>query len=111
MAQKPTAQPMTIAAADAKRRLSELLGRVAFGGETITITRRGKAMAKLVPVEAAKKPWSVYDIKPIDDDSFFATIDQIVADRGKPSQREIPFVGPEWDDAPRTHGRKRKRSR
>lgn len=36
--------------AEAKQHLSDLLGRVAYGKETITITRRGKPMAKLVPV-------------------------------------------------------------
>ncbi len=36
--------------AEAKKRFSDLLGRVAYGGETILITRRGKPMAKLVPL-------------------------------------------------------------
>ncbi len=36
--------------AEAKKRFSDLLGRVAFGGETFLITRRGKPMAKLVPL-------------------------------------------------------------
>ncbi len=40
--------------AEAKRRFSDLLGRVADGGETILITRRGKPMAKLVPVAQAE---------------------------------------------------------
>ena len=35
---------------EAKTRLSQLLERVA-AGETITITNRGKAVARLVPVE------------------------------------------------------------
>ena len=35
--------------AEAKRRLSDLLGRVAYGGETVLITRWGRPMAKLVP--------------------------------------------------------------
>ncbi len=41
--------------AEAKKRLSDLLGRVAEGGETILITRRGKPMAKLVPVVQAER--------------------------------------------------------
>ena len=40
--------------AEAKKRFSDLLGRVAYGGETIVITRRGKPMAKLVPTGAAE---------------------------------------------------------
>jgi prevent-host-death family protein len=35
--------------AEAKKRLSDLLGRVAYGGETVLITRRGRPMARLVP--------------------------------------------------------------
>ncbi len=45
--------------AEAKKRFSDLLGRVAFGGETILITRRGNPMAKLVPLvdkEAESSP-------------------------------------------------------
>ncbi len=38
--------------AEAKKQFSDLLGRVAYGGETIVITRRGKPMAKLVPPDA-----------------------------------------------------------
>ncbi len=37
--------------AEAKKRLSELLGRVAFGKQHILITKRGKPMARLVPAE------------------------------------------------------------
>lgn len=39
--------------AEAKKHFSDLLGRVAYGGEIILITRRGKPMAKLVPAEDA----------------------------------------------------------
>jgi len=72
-----------VSVAEAKKHLSELLGRVAFGKEQIVITKRGKPMARLVPTEekikhlAEAKGW-------LDEgDSFFETIDQIVQDRGK----------------------------
>lgn len=39
---------------DAKARLSELVAEVAKGGEVV-ITRRGKAVARLVPPEAPRK--------------------------------------------------------
>ncbi|MEK6371064.1 MAG: type II toxin-antitoxin system Phd/YefM family antitoxin [Acidobacteriota bacterium] len=39
----------TINVAEAKKRLSTLLGRVAFDKETILIMRRGRPMARLVP--------------------------------------------------------------
>jgi prevent-host-death family protein len=42
----------TFGAFDAKTHFSQLLERVA-GGETITITRHGMPVAKLVPVDAA----------------------------------------------------------
>jgi prevent-host-death family protein len=41
--------------ADAKAHLSELLDRVEHG-ESITITRRGKAVARLTAVPGPKKP-------------------------------------------------------
>jgi len=41
----------SVSVAAAKTHLSELLGRVAYGGETVVITRRGRPMAKLVPAE------------------------------------------------------------
>lgn len=41
--------------ADAKARLSELINAVT-AGETIEITRRGRAVAKLVPTETPRKP-------------------------------------------------------
>jgi prevent-host-death family protein len=40
---------------DAKARLSELVER-AQGGEEVTITRRGKPVAKIVSIETPRKP-------------------------------------------------------
>jgi prevent-host-death family protein len=44
--------------ADAKARLSELIDR-AEAGETVSITRRGKPVARLVAEEQPKKPIDV----------------------------------------------------
>jgi prevent-host-death family protein len=69
--------------ADAKRHLSECLARVAFGGETILITRRGRPMARLVPVNAegdAGRPAGIRGWLD-DDDPFFDIVDDIVAQR------------------------------
>lgn len=41
----------TVGSFEAKTKLAELLDKVE-AGETVTITRRGKAVAKLVPVSA-----------------------------------------------------------
>jgi prevent-host-death family protein len=69
--------------ADAKRHFADLLGRVAYGGETIIITRRGKPMARLVPVDSDTAAPHVADAQGWleEEDPFFTTIDTIVADR------------------------------
>ena len=36
--------------AEAREKLSELINRAAFGGERLTLTRRGKALAAIVPI-------------------------------------------------------------
>lgn len=46
---------VSVALADAKARLSELVARVE-AGETVSITRRGKAVARLVAEEQPKRP-------------------------------------------------------
>jgi prevent-host-death family protein len=77
------AKTTSINVAEAKRHFADLLGRVAYGGETITITRRGKPMARLVPVDTEAIVRHIADVQGWleDDDAFFKTIDTIVADR------------------------------
>jgi prevent-host-death family protein len=76
--------------AEAKKHLSELLGRVAFGKEHILITKRGKPMARLVPAEeeikhlAEAKGWLDKG------DDFFAAIDHIVQIRSQHLPRVMP---------------------
>ena len=67
--------------AEAKKQFSDLLGRVAYGGETVLITRRGKPMARLVPPDAASEPDHLANVGGWldDDDPFFAEIDSITA--------------------------------
>jgi prevent-host-death family protein len=78
----------SINVAEAKRHLADLLGRVAYGGETITITRRGKPMAKLVPVDTEGTALHVADAQGWLDDNnrFFAVMDTLVTER----QTHIP---------------------
>ena len=45
----------TVNVAEAKARLSEILAQVEDGGEVL-ITRRGHPIARLSPVESARKP-------------------------------------------------------
>lgn len=47
---------MEYSVAEAKKHFSELLSRVAFGGERITIAKRGKPLAMLVPPAAEPGP-------------------------------------------------------
>lgn len=77
--------------AEAKRRFSDLLGRVAYGGETVVITRRGRPMAKLVPHRGTDEDESLAAVRGwlADDDPFFNRIDSIVADRARHRPRVI----------------------
>lgn len=67
----------------------ELLGRVAYGGEQIVITKRGKPLARLVP--AIEEPGHLADAKGWldDEDDFFKNISQIVEDRDEHIHRAI----------------------
>jgi prevent-host-death family protein len=47
---------LTIAASDFKARCLRILEEVAEHGDTVVITKRGKALAKLVPLDAERKP-------------------------------------------------------
>ncbi|MCX7962527.1 MAG: type II toxin-antitoxin system prevent-host-death family antitoxin [Burkholderiales bacterium] len=46
---------LTVGAFEAKTKLAELLDKVE-AGEVVTITRRGRAVARLVPVPAEDRP-------------------------------------------------------
>ena len=72
----------------AKRDFSELLGRVAVGRETFTITRHGKPMAVLAPTTPAEglqslKGWLE------NDDPFFGDIQHIIRERKKHKIRRL----------------------
>jgi prevent-host-death family protein len=71
-----------VSVADAKKSLSQLLGRVAYAQESITILKRGRPMARLVPVTDRRRS-SLADVKGWLDpkDPFFAIMDQILTAR------------------------------
>lgn len=71
-----------VSVAEAKRSLSELLSRVAYRGESIVIAKRGKPVARLVPVTSSRRK-SLADVRGwLDDtDPFFAVVENIVSDR------------------------------
>ena len=78
-----------VSVVEAKKHFSELLGRVAYGGERIVISKRGKPMAVLVPHGEAsgKEPLSKVEGWLEPDDPFFETIDKIVLDRAAHTPR------------------------
>lgn len=45
---------MTISTAKARERLSTVINRAAFGKERVVLTRRGKEVAAVVPIEDVK---------------------------------------------------------
>ena len=71
--------------AEAKRRFSDLLGRVAYGGETVVIMRRGRPMAKLVPTGETEEGAGLDAVLGWleEDDPFFTRVAAIVAARSR----------------------------
>jgi prevent-host-death family protein len=71
----------SIPAAEFKRKLSDFLGRVRYKHECFIITRRGRPVARVSPLDDA--PSHIGDVKGWlkDSDPFFEIMDSIVADR------------------------------
>ena len=82
----------TVSVAEAKRDLSELLGRVAYGKETITITRHGKPMAVLAPATASQGLASVKGWLE-NNDPFFKKIRAVVKERKRHKIRPVRLSG------------------
>ncbi len=79
--------------AKAKKSLSELIGRVAYGQETITILKRGRPMARLVPVnEQTRPPLSEVKGWLNKKDPFFRIMDEILAARHAHRPRRPPSL-------------------
>jgi len=72
-----------VSVAEAKQHLADLLGRVAYGKERVTITRWGKPMAVLIPPEQASARRHLAEARGWLEarDRYFKTIDRIVEDR------------------------------
>ncbi|MBM4338940.1 MAG: type II toxin-antitoxin system prevent-host-death family antitoxin [Deltaproteobacteria bacterium] len=80
---------MEYSVAEAKKHFSELLSRVAYGRERITIAKRGKPLAMLVPPVAesgSEHPGKVQGWLE-NSDPFFKIVNQIVKNRQKHSPR------------------------
>ena len=76
--------------AEAKKHFSELLSRVAYGNERITIAKRGKPLAILVPPHAEQSPDHLSQVEGWleNSDPFFKIVDRIVKKR----EKHIPRV-------------------
>ena len=75
----------TVSVAEAKQHLADLLGRVASAKEHVTITRRGKPMAVLVPPEETVGGGHLADARGWLNarDPFFKIIETVVEARKK----------------------------
>lgn len=84
---------MMINIAEAKKRFSELIGQVAFGKKRLLITKRGKPMARLVPVDESAPHLKEAEGWLDEDDPFFVAIDRIVEDRTRHMPRVLSEPG------------------
>lgn len=76
------AKEPTVSVAEAKRSFSDLLGKVAFGGQSVLILKRGRPMARLVPATGApRRTLSAVKGWLSDDDPFLTAVEEIVAGR------------------------------
>jgi prevent-host-death family protein len=84
------AREPTVSVAEAKRSFSELLGKVAFGGQSVLILKRGRPMARLVPATGARRPM-LAGVKGwlSDDDPFLTAVEEIVAERHSHRPRSL----------------------
>ena len=81
----------TVNVAEAKKQFSNLLGRVAFGKETILIMRRGRPMARLIPPESQPPESGLGAVQGWlpDDDPFLTAVEEIVNGRVKHRPRSL----------------------
>ena len=81
----------TINVAEAKKHLSTLLGRVAFGKETILIMRRGRPMARLIPPDDDLVQPGLGSVTGwlADGDPFLSAVDEIVTARARHHPRAL----------------------
>lgn len=75
--------------AEAKKHFSELLSRVAYGKERVTIAKRGKPLAMLVPPASESGPDHLSKVEGWleNSDAFFKIVNQMVKNRQKHSPR------------------------
>ena len=98
-----------VSVADARQHLSEILGKVAYGGEGFVITKKGRPMARLLPVikskSSDKKPKTLADIKGwlANDDPFFRNL-EVIRDLSRKQKPKDPFAFKKQKTQVRAHG-------
>ena len=70
----------SVAVSVAKRQLGELAARVAYGGESIILTRHGRPMVRMEPVTPPGRSTPIQGWLD-DDDPFFSIMQDVVASR------------------------------
>ena len=75
----PWSIDLEVAVSEARGRLAELVNRAAYRQDRIRLTRRGKAVAALVPIEDLE--W----IEALEDKIDLAAAREALADRSEPS--------------------------
>jgi prevent-host-death family protein len=89
-------QPQAFDVSETRKRFSELVARVAFGGATILVTRRGRPMARLVPVEASDGVRHLADVEGWlpEGCAFLRNVEEIVAARTSRRPRVVGTPSP-----------------
>ena len=71
---------------EARKNLTDIVSRVAYGGERITIGRRGKDLAVLVSVEDAERLEELEDLEDV------AQAKRVLADMKRSGEKPIPWT-------------------
>jgi len=59
--------PTTISTADARKHFADLVNKVAYGHNSVILTRRGEKIAALIPIEEHDLLMQLQDVIDIDD--------------------------------------------
>ena len=80
-----------VAVGEAKTHLSEILDRVQRSAQVVTITRHGRPIARIVPLELVPGPGHLAEAKGWleEDDAFFGALRSLVSKRSRHRPRAL----------------------